>query len=159
MTDDEIWAAFDADRPVQYVIVHGGVPEWHARNLYKKWREAHPDAPKRSWKRDIKKLADKGLTEREIFAETGYSYKTIKQAIGTKKRALPPEVNRPVDNTGSKMCSSCIYRFGKMQFSKATGAKCNFIGITGHSRGSPAERCTRYQRGKRIEEAAPFEIK
>lgn len=50
-------------------------------------------------------------------------------------------------------CGTCRYR-------QPIGAHmcCNYIGVTGHMRGCPAEKCTRYEKGSKLPPIAEEKI-
>lgn len=98
-------------------------------------------------KRKIYDLLEKGLCNREIAEKTGIPMGTVsyhaanwrklhKSADKSKKREV-------VDNADRHLCKTCAYRS-----SRKTVNNCDYVSITGHMRNCPAERCTKYERGK-----------
>lgn len=49
------------------------------------------------------------------------------------------------DNSDRHLCKKCKYRA-----EKGRAENCNYILFTGHRRGCPAEKCDKYEKGKRI---------
>ena len=160
MTEIEqaVYRAYDEGRPTQYAIEHLHIsPAW-ARELRTRWRRSHPDAPRDSWRRTVCELKRQGMTDDEIYEWTGYSLETIKTAQTSPIRKgdkVPQEIERAegLENRNGKLCRSCAYR--ARDYLSDGNPFCNYICVTGHRRGCPAEKCTKYRRGRKLHEK-PF---
>ena len=53
-----------------------------------------------------------------------------------------------MENKNRKLCRSCKYSVDPRMW--ITSYRCNYILITGHSRGCPASDCDKYERGRRL---------
>lgn len=85
----------------------------------------------------LKELAEKGLSRQQIADEMEVSYSTVTRWITEQETERKPKA--------VKMCGTCIYR------SRGRSAgNCDYIILTGHSRGCSAEGCTVYQKGPRL---------
>lgn len=56
-----------------------------------------------------------------------------------------------MDNSNRQLCRKCKYRVGQQDW-KNKQMRCNYILVTGHSRGCDATHCDKYEPGKRLEE-------
>lgn len=50
-------------------------------------------------------------------------------------------------NDYKKKCAKCVYH---SSVSSGHDIICDYIGVTGHSRGCPASQCDKYRKGKQI---------
>lgn len=89
----------------------------------------------------LRELVGKGLSRQEIADAMGVSYPTVTRWLkDCGLTTVPPEKKKPAQ-TGKK-CSTCKYRDGQ-----PGRGSCNYLSITGHSRGCSPEDCTVYEAG------------
>ena len=111
----------------------------------KKYREEHGiETAKRE--KTIKEIVFErtaaGQSPGQIIQETGINPQTVRNYASRYRKEHPAE-HIARDNTDSIWCRSCRYRPNE----RLKWHKCNYIEITGHSRGCPAARCDKYERG------------
>lgn len=93
-------------------------------------------------------LYSQGMTRKQIAKEIEVSY-------GAVTRWLYNAHERDVsagENADRHLCRTCCYRASKY----SNG--CDYLPITGKSRGCKAEHCDKYKKGKQIKRRARIEI-
>lgn len=109
------------------------------------------------------RLAGQGKTTSQIAKEIGVPYSTVYNWLNPdkcKSRAKKPAEKIPEDyinpdakpgwNADRKKCKTCRYRQGPWDTRQGRGS-CDYLEITGHSRGCAPGDCDRYVKGPRLE--------
>lgn len=89
----------------------------------------------------LRELVGKGLSRQEIADAMGVSYPTVTRWLKDCGLTTVTPTKREPALTGKK-CSTCKYRDGQ-----PGRGSCNYLSITGHSRGCSPEDCTVYEAG------------
>lgn len=84
-----------------------------------------------------------GLKYREIADALGLTYGQVYSLLRTNL------FTGDGFNADRHLCYTCRYRTGEYEREKA-GMNCNYICCTGHSRGCKSDKCTKYEKGRRI---------
>lgn len=99
-------------------------------------------------KQQILELAAKGMSLREIADRAGKTYGHVWQVVNRDKKSREKAGKVQTENTKTVCCTNEIKK--KCAYGNTNGVpSCDFINITGHSRGCDPERCTKYVKVKR----------
>ena len=108
------------------------------------------------------RLAGQGKTTSQIAKETGIPYSTVYNWLHPEKckpkkkpaETIPEDyINpdaKPGWNADRKKCKTCRYRQGQWDVKQGRGS-CDYLEITGHSRGCAPGDCDRYVKGPRMD--------